>query len=64
MKYLPGRMRDSKKGGGKREGREANYGLNQKHPPYYFLLPFMVLLFIIINIFVMIKILVGREVIK
>ena len=65
MRYVPGRMQDTKKGIKKgRPGRQGTcYRLNQKHPPYCFFLPFMVLLFIIINIFVMIKIVVGREVI-
>ena len=62
MKNTPERMSGHKKGR-EQGGQGGRYGLNQKHPPYYFLLPFMVLLFIIINIFVMIKIVVGREVI-
>jgi len=61
MKYIPGRIQDTQKG--RKQGDQGGtYGLSQKHPPYYFLLPFMVL-FIIINIFVMIKIVAGREVI-
>ena len=62
MKNIPGRIQDTQKGR-KKGGQGTCYRLSQKHPPYDFLLPFMVLFIIINNIFVMIKIVVGREVI-